>query len=103
MLNICITFDYELFLGKNNAPYKEILFAPTDNLIRTLSEKGVSGTFFADVCSVDAHHRLGNEKYCEDFTLQLQRMVLNNQDVQLHLHPSWLYAEKKDGQIVSEQ
>ena len=69
MLNVCITFDYELFLGKNNAPYKEILFAPTDNLIRTLSEKGVSGTFFADVCSVDAHHRLGNEKYCEDFTL----------------------------------
>ena len=100
MLNVCITFDYELFLGKNNAPYKEILFAPTDNLIRTLSEKGVSGTFFADVCSVDAHHRLGNEKYCEDFTLQLQSMVLNNQDVQLHLHPSWLYAEKKDGQIV---
>ena len=59
MLNICITFDYELFLGKNNAPYKEILFTPTDNLIRTLSEKGVSGTFFADVCSVDVASSVG--------------------------------------------
>lgn len=39
MLNICITFDYELFLEKNNAPYKEILFAPTDNLIKNIIRK----------------------------------------------------------------
>ena len=44
MLNVCITFDYELFLGKNNASYQEILFQPTDRLIELLSRKGVSGT-----------------------------------------------------------
>lgn len=100
MLNICITFDYELFLGRNNASYRDILFDPTDNLIQTLCKKNVSGTFFADVCSVEAHHRLGDDQYCTDFTSQLQRMISNNQDVQLHLHTSWKYAEKKNGQII---
>ena len=100
MLNICITFDYELFLGKNNASYQEILFNPSERLIKTLSEREVSGTFFADVCSVEAHHRFGDEQYCKNFKLQLQSMIANNQDVQLHLHTSWLYAEKVNDQIV---
>lgn len=100
MLNICITFDYELFLGKNNASYEEILFNPTNCLIKTLTERGVSGTFFADVCSVEAHHRLGDNQYCTDFSLQLQSMISNNQDVQLHIHTSWLYAERINGQII---
>lgn len=100
MLNVCITFDYELFLGKNNASYQEILFQPTDRLIELLSMKGVSGTFFADVCSVEAHSRLGDNQYCMDFTSQLQKMIFYNQDVQLHLHTSWMYAEKVNEKII---
>lgn len=100
MLNICITFDYELYLGKNNASYMEILFNPTNCIINALAERGVSGTFFADVCSVEAHQRLGDDQYCKNFSLQLQSMISNNQDVQLHIHTSWLYAERINGQII---
>ena len=100
MLKVCITFDYELFLGRNNAPYQEILFSPTERIVKMLREQEVSGTFFADVCSVEAHRRLGDEKYCDDFRAQLQLMTQMGQDVQLHLHTNWFTAEKVEDQII---
>ena len=103
MLNVCITFDYELFLGKNNAPYQEILFQPTKRIIDALAKAETSGTFFADVCSVEAHHRLGDGNYCDAFTAQIVDMVKYGQDVQLHLHTNWLSAEKIKGQIIPGQ
>lgn len=100
MLKVCITFDYEIFLGKNNASYQEILFRPTENLMNTLNSLGVSGTFFADVCSVYAHSRLDDNAYADQFTEQIQHLISNRQDVQLHLHTNWFYAEMVDGKIV---
>lgn len=100
MLNICITFDYEVFLGKNNASYQEILFLPTQNLLNTLYSLKVSGTFFADVCSVEAHSRLGDNGYCNCFTEQIKDLIQHNQDVQLHLHTNWINAKIIDGKII---
>ena len=100
MLKICLTFDYELFLGKNNASYQEILFQPTENIMNTLSPLGVSGTFFADVCSVYAHKKLGDVDYCERFKAQIIDLIKHGQDVQLHLHTNWLNAEVDDGKII---
>ena len=100
MLKICLTFDYELFLGRNLASYQEILFQPTENIMNTLSSLGVSGTFFADVCSVYAHRQLGDDKYCESFQSQIIDLIRHGQDVQLHLHTNWLNAEIIDGKIV---
>lgn len=100
MLKICLTFDYELFLGKNNASYQEILFLPTENIMNTLSDLNVSGTFFADVCSVYAHKQLGDVEYCDNFKSQIIDLIRHGQDVQLHLHTNWLDAEIVDGKIV---
>lgn len=100
MLNICLTFDYELFLGKNNASSQEILFQPTENIMNTLSALDVSGTFFADVCSVFAHRQLGDDEYCDSFESQIINLISHGQDVQLHLHTNWLNSEIIDGKIV---
>lgn len=100
MLNVCLTFDYELFLGKNNASYKNILFDPTDNIMMALSNLETKGTFFVDVCSVAAHHRLGDEDYCNDFTHQIEKLTKMGHDVQLHLHTNWMYAQKTGDNII---
>lgn len=98
MLNIAITFDYELFLGANYASDDEILFSPTDRIIKLLNLKGVTSTFFADVCSVAAHGRYGLNSYVSLFENQLRQMVESGHDVQLHLHPNWLLSEYIGGQ-----
>lgn len=92
MLNICLSFDYELFLGKNFLSADDTLFAPTNEIINILHSAGVSGTFFADVCSVFQHEKFKKLDYSKKFTEQLQDMVRHEQDVQLHIHTNWLLS-----------
>lgn len=92
MMYISITFDYELFFGDNNGTYDEVLFQPTYALIDALEKKGVSATFFADVCSVPVAEKYHQDAYIEGFQKQLQYMKQHGQDVQLHLHPHWYHA-----------
>lgn len=101
MLWICISFDYELFLGKNNKSYEEILFKPSEKLSGVLCDNGVSGTFFADVCSVWAHQKSGMIGYSEQFSSQLKSFISNGNDVQLHIHSNWLKTDISTG-IVSK-
>ena len=102
MLKICITFDYELFLGKNNASYEEILFGPSEKLSEMLKQNGVSGTFFADVCSAWAHEKFGLDDYCNRFTSQLQKFISDRNDVQLHMHTSWLRSDLNSEYLSAE-
>lgn len=98
MLNICLSFDYELFLGKNFSSDEEVLFRPTYKIMKALKENEVSGTFFADVCSIEQHKKYGKINYIKEFTEQIKEMEKQNQDVQLHIHPNWLCSEWKDGE-----
>lgn len=103
VLNIAITFDYELFLGKNYYDSTKVLFEPTERIIKILSDKGVSATFFADVCSVFQHDKYGLNNYSIAFAEQLQTMVRENEDVQLHIHPNWLRSRFENGQWKFDQ
>lgn len=98
MLNLCLSFDYELFFGKNFLSDEEILFRPTGKIMEALKESGVSGTFFADVCSIEQHKKYGRTGYIEGFTEQIREMERQNLDVQLHIHPNWLCSEWVDGE-----
>ncbi len=94
---LSLTFDYELFFGENNGNYDEVLFDYTYKLIDELEKKGVSATFFADVCSIPIAKQYNQTVYTEGFTKQIQYMMLHGQDVQLHLHPHW-YNSKWNGE-----
>ena len=98
MLNICLTYDYEIFFGKNNASVQEILFNPTETLLEVLEETGVRGTFFADVCSVTQNKRYKCYDYVEGFEKQLKNIADKGHDVQLHIHPHWLNSVYSDGE-----
>lgn len=97
MLKLCITFDYELFLGTNTLPEEEVLFRPAKALAEMLAQEGVPATFFADTCSVTQHARFGQTAYCDGFTAQLRELYAMGHDVQLHIHPNWLNSRFQDG------
>ena len=97
MLQVALTFDYEIFFGENYGTIKEILFDPTERLLETLNKYNVKATFFADVLSVYMHEKYGLNSYCEQFIDQIKRMVAAGHDVQLHIHSNWLQSEFVDG------
>ena len=94
MLYICISFDYELFMGKNYVEEEKVLIEPSAALSDMLMEEGVSGCFFADVCCPMQYRKFGNMEFPAQFDCQLQELVKKRQDVQLHIHPHWLKATK---------
>lgn len=97
MLHLCITFDYELFLGENYLSSAEILFAPSEKLAHMLETNGVRATFFADVCSVMQHEKYGLTDYIDGFTKQIQDLWRRGHDVQLHIHSNWLNSTYSGG------
>ena len=99
MLKICFTYDYELFMGKNNATAEEILFAPTQKIKEAMDEFGVKGVFFVDVCSAIAHERYNLTEFNAGFDEQIKGLVTDGHDVQLHIHSSWLKAHKNGDEL----
>lgn len=97
MVNIALTFDYELFFGENFGSYDEILFNPTTQLMDLLDKYNTKATFFVDVLSVYMQEKYGNKDYCINFIEQIQDMVLRGHDVQLHIHSNWLKSKFVDG------
>ncbi len=94
---LSLTFDYELFFGENYDSYENVLFYPTYDLIDTLNKRGISATFFADVCSVPIAEKYDQIDYVEGFKKQIQIMSKFGQDVQLHIHPHWYYSKFNKG------
>ena len=100
MLNICISFDYELFMGENNASYEDILFSPTSELQQMLNQEKARGVFFADVCSAIVYEDNGLKEYSVPFLNQIRSLCKDGHDIQLHLHPSWYKAELSGRQML---
>lgn len=94
MLNLCVTFDYELFMGENYRTEDEILIRPSDAIGEMLHEIGVRATFFADVCCPMRYRQLGRFAFPQQFDEQLVRLHALGHDVQLHIHPNWLAADE---------
>ena len=97
-MNVYITFDYELFLGKQTGSVKACLIRPSQQLLK-ISEKvaGLKYVFFVDTLYLlklkefsAQSQNLNNEWYV--VTEQLRAFVEKGHDVQLHLHPQWFYS-----------
>lgn len=89
MLYVCISFDYELFMGENRLPEQDVLFTPGEKLGKALKELGVSATFFADVCCPAAYRRFGKTTVADEFGRKLVELSTMGHDIQLHIHPHW--------------
>lgn len=98
MLKILLTFDYEIFFGKNYYSAEDILFEPTEKIVQILNENKIKGTFFADICSVFAHQKAKRFEYITRLEQQLLQLNEEGHDVQLHIHPHWLKSRIENGE-----
>ncbi len=98
MLYICVTLDYELFMGENHLSEDEVLITPTNSLLATLDKAGVKATFFADVCFPLSFKNSDykNQQFIYDMEGQMRDIVMRGHDVQLHIHPHWYHAKYYD-------
>ncbi len=99
-LKILLTFDYELPLGGITKSYRHSLFDPTDRLLEVLHKQKVPGAFFADILSYVMFGKWHQTDYTQPFSNQLQQAILDQHDVQLHLHPHWLESRFEAGKVI---
>ncbi|MGQ0828896.1 MAG: glycosyltransferase [Bacteroidota bacterium] len=95
--SVLLTFDYELFLSESGSP-NESLFNPTSRLIELFKKYGVNAVFYIDILYYHKMLEIEAEKEnCRKFVSQIQELVINGHNVELHLHPHWMDAVYKNG------
>lgn len=104
MRSYILTFDYELF-GSGKGDVQGNLIDPTYKILKMLDGLGVKATFFVEQLEIDAiialkdHYPRLSKEYCQAIELekQLEYIILNGHDIQLHLHPQWYGASYDNG------
>ncbi len=97
--NAIITFDYEVFLGRDTGSIENCVLRPTQHIIDILSRNNGKAIFF-----VDASWLLFiRDNFKEEFhkiSDQLKEIIRSGSSVELHLHPQWLQALKNGEKIT---
>lgn len=89
-LKLLLTFDYELYFGKNKFSEREVLFEPTQKLLDLAKKQNIKLVFFMDIVSIIAYRTNKQIKYIEDFKKQIQLIKSLGHDIQMHFHPHWI-------------
>lgn len=97
--SICITIDYELF-GDGSGDVQAHILQPTEQLLTFFEVKGIKATFFVEVAELlvfakTVHAAKGASTLRNDYDAicrQLEKIVREGHDIQLHIHPQWLDA-----------
>ncbi len=99
--NAIITFDYELFLGKQTGTIKNCVIKPTQLVLEVLRQNHARAIFF-----VDATWLLFIKKNSPDdlklVSEQLKEIIRIGSSVELHIHPQWINAYVKENSIGFE-
>lgn len=94
-----ITFDYEVFLGRQTGTIEKSVLRPTISILKILKEYNAKAIFFVDVTWL----LFLKENFYDDFnriTSQLKEIITAGSSVELHLHPQWINAYKSGNQIA---
>jgi hypothetical protein len=109
--NIILTFDYELFLGRNLVSSQEVLVNPTSELLAKLNESAIKATFFVDLTYLlcmhnNLHHNQADiskndtQLLADEYNCVLENiddMLLQGHEIGIHFHPQWKDAVYEDG------
>jgi len=91
-VNLLLTFDYELPLGGVRHSYDDALFAPTEQLLDLAQQLQIPLVFFVDILSYVKFAEWKEEAFWKSFQTQIDKMLQQGHEVQLHIHPHWLDA-----------
>lgn len=101
-MNIFVTYDYELCFGGKTGTAEKCMLEPTYKLMHLARLHQAHFTFFVDVLYLMklqeyAHIKTLKNDY-EAIKQQLEALVKQGHDVQLHLHTHWINAKYLDGE-----
>ena len=93
-LKTIITLDYELYFGENAGTVQRCLIDPTDALLMTAKRAGFKLVFFVDAGFIfrlqqQRHMTAEVDRQYSAVSRQLQHIVRDGHDIQLHVHPHW--------------
>ena len=93
-MNTFLTFDYELYFGKNSGTPERSIVNPTNRLMEVLDKYGFKASFFVDagyLLRLDEYRKSNDSLELDYQTLSKQLMLLSEagHDIQLHIHPHW--------------
>jgi hypothetical protein len=102
--SICVTIDYELF-GNGAGDIQTHIIRPTEELLTFFATKDIRATFFVEVAELLAFAEATRERGSNPLLVrnydairgQLERVVAQGHDIQLHIHPQWLGAYRRNG------
>ena len=94
---IILTFDYEIYFGKESGTIEKCMIEPTEILLNKLNFYNIKGIFFIDILfyiKMLSYFELAEKaKLMKE---QIKKMIESGHQVELHLHPHWLDAEYKN-------
>lgn len=104
-MNICITLDYELFLGAKTGTVKRCLIEPLEAFEHASRNGQVFFTIFVDATYLYRIFLLKEKERdlaadYDSLVLHLQQLKEHGHDIQLHIHPHWAYSNYCNGEWV---
>lgn len=93
-MNVYITYDYEIFFGKEQGDIDKTLLYPTQQILSIAKKENAKFTFFID-CGFLIKLKENSVKYphlAEEYKLvseQVRTISREGHDCQLHIHPHW--------------
>lgn len=100
MLNILLTYDYELFFNDCDYPEKDVLIDTTNEIADMLGSCHSSATFFVDMGAVLRYEELNLYEFPVMVEQQINTLLTKMHDIQLHIHPIWFGSERRDNKWI---
>lgn len=99
--NAIVTFDYEVFLGRNTGSIENSVLKPTESILQILRQNNSRAIFFVDATWLLFLKKNSSSDF-KKISEQLIEIVKTGSSVELHLHPQWLNASEENGIISFE-
>lgn len=96
-MNIYLTLDYELFLGKLSGTVDHCLIVPMNELETIADQYNVKFTIFVDIAYLYRVSLLKEKEsaLATDYKKvkeNIQHLQKKGHDIQVHFHPQWIYS-----------
>lgn len=93
-MQVFLTFDYELYFGVRTGSLQKCILEPTELLLEMAGRQNVRLCMFVDVgyllrLEQEATRHTVLKQDCIALHSQLERLVREGHDLQLHIHPHW--------------
>lgn len=100
-MDVYLTLDFELFLGEEAGSVQKCLVEPIERLVNIAESNEARFTIFVDTTYINRLKNQLNIPQLRNDHVQvcslLKDLSIRGHDLQLHLHPQWLYSDFKNG------